>query len=381
MTRCEHFGTCGGCRFQDVAYEDQLANKQAALRELLGETMEIVPSPVEYGYRTRMDYVYGWGKLGLRKKGDGKSVLMLDECWLPPERAFRAVLAIRKEMQRLDIRSYQYTNHRGYLRYISLRAAPRNDQLLLNFLTKGTDPAIRPILDMAGELADAVVWSTTDRTADISVGETHEFAPRDWIEEKVGPHLLRFGANSFFQSNPWVTAAMYDDVVRRVHRESRARHVLRRRWLLDLAGSARRRSRRRRQQRGRVGVRAPQRRGQQRDVGDSFVSRGCAQVRGLEAGYDALILDPPRAGLGPKIVRRIARSGPPPYRVRLVQPEDPRDGARALRGVRAERLESVRPVPADPALRGRRHAGSRVATGRASTRRYASSGFTSPTTI
>lgn len=270
--------------------------------------MEVVPSPREYGYRTRMDYVYGWGKLGLRKKGDGRSVLMLDECHLIPERAFEAVLKVRAEIQRLDVRSYQYTNHRGYLRYVSLRAAPERDELLLNFLTNGTDPAIRPVLEAAREWADAVVWSTTERTADVSVGDTLESFPRDWIEEQVGPHLLRFGAHSFFQSNPWVTAAMYEDVAQRVQGR-----------VLDMCCGV-----------GGfsiwLGARGIEVVGVDSNEEGLAYARHNAEVNEARtatfvaadlrkfdawAGYDSLILDPPRAGLGPKVVRRIARNAPP----------------------------------------------------------------------
>ena len=81
---------------------------------------------------------------------------------------------------------------------------------------------------------------------------------------------------------------------------------------------------------------------------------------------DVVVIDPPRAGLSQKVVRRIAEAAPEAHRLRLVQPDD----ARAQRGAaRRGRLDAHpraarRHVPADAAHRVRRAAGAPL-TGRA----------------
>jgi len=70
---CSLFGTCGGCQYQDISYEEELSRKEAILRELLikelglpQEVFEpITPSPESYYYRNRLD-------LTLRKRNNGE---------------------------------------------------------------------------------------------------------------------------------------------------------------------------------------------------------------------------------------------------------------------------------------------------------------------
>ncbi len=303
MSICRHFGECGGCASQDVDYADEVRAKAAALQERFGVAVPVIPSPVEFGYRTRMDYVYGWGKLGLRRKGDGRMVLPLDECLLPSPRAFEAVRQVREMLQRFDIWSYQYLRHRGYLRYVSVRVAPRRDELMLVFLTNGFGDAIKPVLDEATGLADAVVWCVTERSADLSHGEVHAHKKRDWIEEDIDGITLRFGAQSFFQGNPWLIGDLYRWVAARATGR-----------VVDLCCGVGGFSLFLNDDCEVLGI----------DNNPEAIeyARHNAQVNGREnttfevadqrqflkhvEGCDTLIVDPPRSGLGDKSVRRIA---------------------------------------------------------------------------
>jgi tRNA/tmRNA/rRNA uracil-C5-methylase (TrmA/RlmC/RlmD family) len=70
---CSLFGTCGGCQYQDVPYPEELARKEAVLKELLMKELglsqdvfePITPSPEVYHYRNRLD-------LTLRKRNNGE---------------------------------------------------------------------------------------------------------------------------------------------------------------------------------------------------------------------------------------------------------------------------------------------------------------------
>ena len=66
--KCKHFGQCGGCKFLDIPYEEQLKNKETKIKELFGECPSIIPSPEVFFYRNRMDYAFGPNyTLGLKK--------------------------------------------------------------------------------------------------------------------------------------------------------------------------------------------------------------------------------------------------------------------------------------------------------------------------
>jgi 23S rRNA (uracil1939-C5)-methyltransferase len=70
---CRHFGVCGGCRFQDLAYESQLAAKEQQVRDALvriGRIDEpplepIVPAASVFGYRNKLEYSFSAGEEGL----------------------------------------------------------------------------------------------------------------------------------------------------------------------------------------------------------------------------------------------------------------------------------------------------------------------------
>jgi len=209
---CRHFGTCGGCATQDLPYPEEVLLKEARLREILGHDIRLRPSLREYFYRTRMDFVCTGDRLGLRPRGSPGGVVDLEECRLISPRAFEAVCRVRETARRHKIPFYSSRSDRGYLRYVTVREAPRAGELMLVFLTRTDEPLIRPVLEEAQALSDAVVWSVSNRRADVSFGMIREFRKRAWIEESIGPFRFRFGPNSFFQQNPWSVEKLYEHV-------------------------------------------------------------------------------------------------------------------------------------------------------------------------
>jgi 23S rRNA (uracil1939-C5)-methyltransferase len=304
LASCRHFGTCGGCATQDLPYEEEIARKEAALAEALGRAVPVAPSPREYHYRTRMDYVFAWHKLGLRKRGDPMGVLDLEECLLVTPEAWAAVQRAKEAAKRLGLKSYAYTAHRGYLRYISVRDAPASGERMLVLLTNGRDPAVRALLDEAGGWAESVVWAASERPADVSTGEVVEVRGRGWIEERIGALRLRFGPNSFFQANPWQTERLYAHVAERATGD-----------VLDLFCGV-----------GGLALSAAPRAASVTGVDSSEeaigFARANADLNGIKARFetgdaaeflrscDTVIADPPRGGLGGKAIHGILRAAP-----------------------------------------------------------------------
>ncbi len=89
--RCAHFGECGGCHYQHMSYASQLAAKQAILADQLTRIAgvtdppieEIVPSPSFWNYRNTIQFhLDNEGRLGYQRWG-GKGVVRIRECHLP----------------------------------------------------------------------------------------------------------------------------------------------------------------------------------------------------------------------------------------------------------------------------------------------------------
>ncbi len=246
---CQHFGDCGGCEFQDVPYREQCDLKRRAfafiqeavdgdfreradalrpddqeaadavvrkadwLRALLdGIGVGLVESPLEFGYRQRMDYVFAFGKAGLRRVNRHRQVVELAECPLLGEPAFSVVRKAHDLAVAAGLESYDYMRHTGELRYFVVRQS-RNGQVLLSLVSKSTEPrdAILRILQTLldnGDIASGH-WLLAPGLGDVSFGERLDGVGAEWIVEDMNGTTLRIGPNTFFQSNPAVAEKAY----------------------------------------------------------------------------------------------------------------------------------------------------------------------------
>src|SRR5262245_35193361 len=120
--RCPHAppdGFCGGCAFQNRAYESQVAAKHAALRALWSadlprdqlEQIGMVASPHPFEYRTRMDYVASKERFGLRRGGKFNYIVDLHECHLIPPSAFAIARDLYEYATALGLPAYNLPTH------------------------------------------------------------------------------------------------------------------------------------------------------------------------------------------------------------------------------------------------------------------------------
>lgn len=231
---CGHFGDCGGCEFQDVPYADQLQAKRQAfgfivdtvveeLREpaageadALARTFatlpEIVASPDALGYRQRMDYVFAFGMMGLRRVNRHRQVVELTECPLLGNAVFVVVPKARSLAEAAGLESYDYMRHTGELRYFVIRRS-REGGLLLSLVTKTRDhgDAVMSVLNRLVANGDirSGHWLLAPGLGDVSFGEPLAVAGEPWIEERLNGVSLRIGPNTFFQANPAVAEKAY----------------------------------------------------------------------------------------------------------------------------------------------------------------------------
>ena len=94
---CAHYPACGGCRFQDLAYEVQVASKDEQVRDALKRIGGIADAPVEpivpaasqFFYRNKLEYSFtqtpSGPALGFHKAGRWDEVLEVEKCWLTTE--------------------------------------------------------------------------------------------------------------------------------------------------------------------------------------------------------------------------------------------------------------------------------------------------------
>ena len=151
--RCPHFGDCGGCQTQDLPYEQQLAQKAAALETLFGfcwpHAISIEPSPVLWYYRNKVDPNFG-GKhydepppkgfvretvLGFKPRGRWYGPLEIQECHIGPEGFSELLGAVREWARRNDYRAFNTRSETGFLRVLLVRDAKRTGQRMVVLVT------------------------------------------------------------------------------------------------------------------------------------------------------------------------------------------------------------------------------------------------------
>jgi 23S rRNA (uracil1939-C5)-methyltransferase len=239
VPRCRHFGECGGCEFQNITYEAQLDLKRralafiaeavlaedappvegglpAAIRSLAdmlaGVEPELVASPLPFSYRQRMDYVYAFDKAGLRRAHRHRQVVELEECPLLGGEGFGVFRAALDLAKREELPSYDYMRHVGDLRYFVVRRS-RSGGVMLSLVTKTLErgDAVRKIL---GELLDSSLivsghWLHAPGMGDVSFGSRIEHVGEPTIDECLNGVRLGIGPNTFFQANPVVAETAY----------------------------------------------------------------------------------------------------------------------------------------------------------------------------
>ncbi len=332
--RCSHFGQCGGCTWQDLDYQQQLRFKRKQVvdcLERLGgfkeiEVAELLGVEEPFFYRNKMEFSFhvdddGTLRLGLHERGRFDRIFDLSECYLQSELSNRIVRFMREFAVTNGIPAYNVRTHEGYLRFLVIRQAARTRQLMVNLVTNLGDffDVDKLVTDMTAAVPEitTIIHNRTGKVSNIAVGETEEilYGP-GYIEEELSGRRFQIRANSFFQTNSLQAERLYDLAFEMLDPQPGER-------VLDLYCGA-----------GTIGilladrvaevigvelvadaVEAARLNAQRNDIGN--ISFFCGHVRDFlretpaeKLDHPTVIVDPPRAGLHPKAVKRIIEIQP-----------------------------------------------------------------------
>lgn len=238
---CSYFGTCGGCKWQHVTYEAQLEAKTQSVREALEhhggfEKISIAPAiganPI-YRYRNKMEYSFSaqrWltsdeiasGRafdtsfaLGLHVPGNFSKVLDLTECHLHSETGVRVVNFVRRFVREKEWRAWHVRNQTGFLRYLVLRSGHATGEFMVNLVTSDYDS--ERMESLSSELQKVIPEVTTFvNTINRGVAQTaygdeiHTIFGPGVIHDRIGPHIFEIASNAFFQTNTAQAERLYD---------------------------------------------------------------------------------------------------------------------------------------------------------------------------
>jgi len=243
--RCKYFGTCGGCKWQHVQYESQLAFKRQhvidALERIGGfkgvNVLPIIASKEIYFYRNKLEFSFGDQKwlesppstptlgekgekagadfaLGFHVSQRYDKILDINECYLQSELSNGILNAVREFALDNSLPVYTSEPQSGYLRNLVIREGKNTGDVMVNLVTFDDRPAemakLTSILTKAFPEIVTVVNNITSKRANVAVGEIEKvYYGNGVISEKIGSHVFHLSANSFLQTNTHQAEMLY----------------------------------------------------------------------------------------------------------------------------------------------------------------------------
>jgi 23S rRNA (uracil1939-C5)-methyltransferase len=221
---CAHFGTCGGCRFQNLDYGVQLAEKERQVRDALvriGRIQDpplepIVPALSQYGYRNKLEYSFASGEdgveLGFHRAGRWDEVVGIDECLLTTDlgNAIRTSVRDWAREERLD--AYDQATGEGYLRHLVVREGRNTSQALVVLVTApGERFETGYFVDVLRRFPEvrSIHWAINDTPAEQTNLPTALLWGHDAIEEEILGLRFRVRPSAFLQTNTEMAAVLY----------------------------------------------------------------------------------------------------------------------------------------------------------------------------
>ena len=237
--KCEHFGTCGGCKWQNMQYSSQLEFKQNEvinnLKRIGGIELpiheKILACKNQYFYRNKMEFSFSnkrWltleeihseeeisekNALGFNVPGMFDKIINLNNCHLQKHPSNSIRLSVKQFADKNGLSYFDIRNHEGLLRNLMIRTTSSEDlmvlvqfyendkkniQLLMEHL-KTTFPEITSLLYIVNQKANNTIYDQ----------EVICYNGKDHIIEEIEGLYFKIGAKSFFQTNSEQAKILY----------------------------------------------------------------------------------------------------------------------------------------------------------------------------
>jgi 23S rRNA (uracil-5-)-methyltransferase RumA len=225
---CPHFGPCGGCTYQTFSYENQLELKASQVKKLIDEVCKdyefegILGSPVEWGYRNKMEFSFGDEvkdgplALGLHKKGSFHDIVTATHCQIVDHDYNLILTTVMDYFSELGISYYRKNTHTGYLRHLLVRRAVKTGEMLINLVTSSQQEVdLTPLtskllaLPLNGKIV-GIANAINDSLADVVQCDRMDILyGQDFFYEEILGLKFKISTFSFFQTNSLGAEVLY----------------------------------------------------------------------------------------------------------------------------------------------------------------------------
>ena len=238
--KCSHFYDCGGCKTQDLKYEEQLHQKENQIIEALNhlgklnikEIEPIIKSDIIYEYRNKMEFSFSNNRwlinsekdlenekpkdfaLGLHPPKRFDKIVDIDNCYIQTELANKILSLIKKESIENNLVPYDIINHTGFIRNIVIKHPKYSDQVMINIITAyQEDKLLMPIVSKLKKISSnikSIINTINDKKSDSAYGMPQNLLyGENFIVEYLNDFEFEISADSFFQTNSIQALNMY----------------------------------------------------------------------------------------------------------------------------------------------------------------------------
>jgi 23S rRNA (uracil1939-C5)-methyltransferase len=221
---CQHYPECGGCRFQDLAYEAQLdakahqvADSLARIGKLDVELEPAVPAKSVFHYRNKLEYSFttledGTLGLGFHRAGRWDEVLDVERCWLTTDLGNGIREAVKGWARAEGLPAFDQEQQEGYLRHLVVREGRNTGQALVVLVTapgdlQGADSLVETL--RAFPEVRSIHWAVNDTPAEVTNLPSDLLWGEEAIEERILDLHFRVRPNAFLQTNTEMCEVLY----------------------------------------------------------------------------------------------------------------------------------------------------------------------------
>ncbi|MGH3042995.1 MAG: 23S rRNA (uracil(1939)-C(5))-methyltransferase RlmD [Gaiellaceae bacterium] len=367
---CAHYPACGGCRFQDLAYEAQLGAKAQQVTDALrriggfGDLLPEPPVPARsvFHYRNKLEYSFttlddGSVGLGFHRAGRWDEVLDVERCWLTTDLGNGIREAVKAWARAEGLPAYDQERQEGYLRHLVVREGRNTGQALAVLVTgpgdlAGADALVEAL--RAFPEVRSVHWAVNDSPAEVTNLPTDLLWGEEAIEEEILGLRYRVRPNAFLQTNTEMCEVLYgvaaefaaltgNETVYDLYCGIGTIGLTLAREALTVWGI----------EHSQQSIACAVENAELNGVANAAffagdVGRDLDELRERAGSPDVVVVDPPRAGLAGKAVRRVGELRAPRLVYVSCNPTTLAGNAKELVNDFDYRLERVRPVDMFP---------------------------------
>jgi 23S rRNA (uracil1939-C5)-methyltransferase len=235
---CEHFGVCGGCKWQHIAYDTQVHYKQKQVVDNLERIGKLQLPPIDpikrsdqvSYYRNKLEYTFSnnsWltpaqiksgqeydrNVLGFHIPGRFDKILDIEHCYLQPSPSNEIRLAARAYARQHQLPFFDLVKMEGFLRNLIIRTTNTDEVMVILQVFYSDQPAITGLLDHL--YAQFPQITSLQYVVNPKMNETFQdlevvcYKGSAYIHESMEGLRFRIGPKSFYQTNAAQAYALY----------------------------------------------------------------------------------------------------------------------------------------------------------------------------